>query len=193
MASKFSGKRQFTTPINVSDKVCRFSNDGWVEGKVVEIKVKHSSRHYIGMDSTYVMKFDNAVTTRVDRNFEAAAELVDFYKQRQIGQEQLTMTNWQELSVVGVSLLTKWTLELNQLAGGAEPPEWLVQVEPAFIRKCLVKQFHKVLGQFELVYTCDCARYVPLAAMAELLNSHHLYCISENSKIRLSVQKAEEE
>jgi hypothetical protein len=29
--------------------------------------------------------------------------------------------------------------------------------------------------------------------MAELLNSHHLYCMSENCKIRLSVQKAEEE
>ncbi len=98
------------------------------------------------MDSTYVLKFDNAPTTRVDKNFEAAAELVDFYKQRRSGQEELTMTNCQELSVVGVNLLTKWTLELNQLAGGAEPPEWLVQVKPAFIRKCLVKKFHKALG-----------------------------------------------
>jgi hypothetical protein len=44
--------------------------------------------------------------------------------------------------------------------------------------------------QFELVYTCGYVRYVPMAAMLDLLNSHHLYCMSENSKIRLSVQIA---
>ena len=54
------------------------------------------------MESTYVMKFDNAVK-RVDKNFEATAELVDFWKQRRSGEEQLTMTNWQGLSVVGCS------------------------------------------------------------------------------------------
>ncbi len=90
---------------------------------------------------------------------------------------------------MGVHLLTKWTLELNQLAAGAEPSQWLMEVDPAFIRKCLVKQLHKPFMQFELViYTCGYVRYVPMAAMLDLLNSHHLYCMSENSKIRLSVQ-----
>ena len=92
---------------------------------------------------------------------------------------------------MGVHLLTKWTLELNQLAAGAEPPQWLVEVDPAFISKCLVNKLHKALiMQFELVYTCGYVRYVPMAAMLDLLNSHHLYCMSENSKIRLSVQIA---
>ena len=191
MASKFSGKEKFTSPINVLDGVCRFSSNGWVEGKVVEVKVKRSSRSK-GMESTYVMMFDDD-RKRLEKNFETTAELKDFCKQRKIGEEALTMTNYQDLRVVGSHLLTKWTLELNQLAGGDEPPQWLVDLEPAFVRKCLVKKIHKPLMQFELVYTCGYVRYVPISSMLELLNTHHVYCTSENSKIRLSVQKAEVE
>jgi hypothetical protein len=66
-------------------------------------------------------------------------------------------------------------------------------MEPAFIRKCKIKKFHNALRQFELVYTCGYARFVPIADMLEILNTHHLYYKSDNSKIRLSVQKAEEE
>ncbi len=138
MASKFSGKKKITAPINVLDTVCRFSSSGWVEGKVVEVKVKRSARSK-GMESTYVMMFDDDLK-RVEKKFETTAELKDFSKQRSSGEEKLTMTNYQELRVVGSHLLTKWTLELNQLAGGDEPPQWLVEVEPAFVRKCLVKK-----------------------------------------------------
>jgi hypothetical protein len=118
MASKSSGKRQYTHVINVLDKLMRFSNAGWVDGKVVEIKEKRTGRQKV-LVSTYVLKFDDMPSTRLERDYEATAELVDFTYQRKHGKEAITAANWSLLGIVGVNLLTKWTLELNQVAGGA--------------------------------------------------------------------------
>jgi hypothetical protein len=192
MASKSSGKRQYTHVINVLDKLMRFSNAGWVDGKVVEIKEKRTGRQKV-LVSTYVLKFDDMPSTRLERDYEATAELVDFTYQRKHGKEAITAANWSLLGIVGVNLLTKWTLELNQVAGGATPPQWLVAVDPVFIRKCCVTKFHTALQQFELLYTCGYSRFVGLPAMIELLNTHHIYLKSDNSKIRLAVQNAEKE
>jgi hypothetical protein len=192
MAAKFSGKRQYSHVINVLDKINRFSNSGWVDGKVVEIKEKRSGRQRV-LVSTYVLKFDDMPSTRLERDFEATSELVDFTYQRKHGKEAITPANWNLLGIVGVNLLTKWTLELNLVAGGATPPQWLVAIDPVFIRKCCIQKFHTALQQFELLYTCGYSRFVGLPAMIELLNTHHIYCKSDNLKIRLAVQNAENE
>jgi hypothetical protein len=192
MATNFSGKRQYNHVINVLDKLIRFSNAGWVDGKVVEIKEKRTGRQRV-MVSTHVLKFDDMPSTRLERDYEATGELFDFTYQRKHGKEAITATNWNQLGIVGVNLLTKWTLELNLVAGGATPPQWLVAVDPVFIRKCFIQKFHTALQQFELVYTCGYSRFVGLPATQELLNTHHIYCKSDNSKIRLAVQNAEKE
>ena len=174
------------------DKLIRFSNGGWVDGKVVEIREKRTGRQRV-LVSTYVLKFDDMPSTRLERDFEATSELVDFTYQRKHGKEAITPANWNLLGIVGVNLLTKWTLELNVVAGGATPPQWLVAVDPVFIRKCCIQKFHTALQQFELVYTCGYSRFVGLPAMIELLNTHHIFCKSDNVKIRLAVQNAENE
>jgi hypothetical protein len=65
MASTASAKRQYTHVINVLDKVTRFSNAGWVDGKVVEIKEKRKGRQRV-MVSTYVLKFEDMPSTRLE-------------------------------------------------------------------------------------------------------------------------------
>ena len=117
MASTASAKRQYTHVINVLDKVTRFSNAGWVDGKVVEIKEKRKGRQRV-MVSTYVLKFEDMPSTRLERDFEATGELVDFTYQKKHGTEAITSTNWNQLAIVGVKLLTKSTLEMNLVAGG---------------------------------------------------------------------------
>ncbi len=68
-----------------------------------------------------MLQFDDGARTRLVRNFEVTAELVYFCKQRINGQEELTLTNWKILGIVDVNILTNWSLELNQVAGGSEP------------------------------------------------------------------------
>jgi hypothetical protein len=92
--------------MKVVDKVCRLSNHGWVEGKVVEITEKGTDRQK-SMVAMYLLEFDNAPTTRVDRDFEATGESVHFYQQKSLGLEQITMTNYKVLGIVGVNILTK--------------------------------------------------------------------------------------
>jgi hypothetical protein len=136
--------RQYTHVINVLDKVTQFSNAGWVDGKETEIKEKRTGRQRV-MVSTYVLKFEDMPSTRLERDYEATTELVDFTYQKKHGKEAITSTNWNQLGIVGVNLLTKWTLELNLVAGGATPPQWLVAVDPVFIRKCFIKKVHLAL------------------------------------------------
>jgi hypothetical protein len=71
-----------------------------------------------------------------------------------------------------------WTVNLNHLAGGGDPPEWFQKAkmqDRIWLRKCKIAKYHTPLSQYELHYTCGYIRFVTYDAMQEFLRLNKGY------------------
>ena len=113
------------------NKVCKKIGDQWVHGKVSAITEKKVGRQKI-LKTTYVLQFEDEAQTKIACDFEEASLHAQMYLDRkavteeatneqpeQQGMEEATQNLTEQLRTVGGSLLTKWTVALNEMAGGA--------------------------------------------------------------------------
>jgi hypothetical protein len=154
--------------------------DVWVNGKVSGITEKKVGRQKV-LTKTYVLQFEDDARTKIACDYKEATLHAQMYTDRKLvtdeatkaqtelqGMEEATKNQTEQLRIVGGSLLTKWTLELNEMAGGSYV---FKSTDEARIRKGVVVTFHKGLVQYELRYTCGFTLYITVGRMKELIEA----------------------
>jgi hypothetical protein len=185
------------------NKVCKKIGDQWVHGKVSAITKKKVGRQKNFLKTTYVLQFEDEAQTKIACDFEEASLHAKMYldtkavteeatneQPEQQGLEEATQNLTEQLRTVGGSLLTKWTVALNEMAGGAYVFNATDEVR---IRKGVVVQFHKASVQYELRYKCGLTMYVTVGRMKELIEADRAFRKCRHKKIKVLVQEAENE
>jgi hypothetical protein len=186
----------------VYNKVCKKIGDQWVNGKVSAITEKKVGRQKI-LKTTYVLQFEDNARTKVTCDWEEASFHAQMYVDRQAvtdedtntqpeqqGMEEATENLTEQLRIVGGSLLTKWTVDFNEMACGAYVFNTTDEVR---IRKGVVVKFHKALVQYELRYKCGFTLYVTEGRMKELIKDDCAFKKCRHNKIKVLVKEAENE
>ena len=176
-------------------KVCKKIGNEWVNGKVDFITSKKVGRQKI-TKTTYVLQFEDDANTKISCDLEEASFHAQIYLDRKAVSAVPTNALPREpeleehLRIVGGSLFTKWTVELNEMAGGTYVFNATDEVR---IRKGVIVKFYKGLVQYELRYKCGFTLYVTVGGMKELVEQDRAFKKCRHQKIKDLVVEAENE
>ena len=178
-----------TIVIKVFDKVSKQLLGVWVNGKVTSIKHSKVGRRTSKMVPRYVLEFEDKEGTQYECGYDEVVDYITAYQTIKGTAASTEIRSADAQALIGLAIYTMWTLNLNHLAGGGEPPEWFKTAKMQdciWLRKCKIAKYHNTLKQFELHYTCGYIRFVTNDAMQEFLR------LNEGYKQRMKHPKIQE-
>ena len=167
-----------TIVVKLLDKVSKQLLGVWVKGKITRIKLGKGRGRSSKMVPRYVLDFEDKERTQYECGHDEVVNYITAYQTQPRSAATGEVSSPDARALIGSSIFTMWTVNLNHLAGGGDPPEWFQKAkmqDRIWLRKCKIAKYHTPLSQYELHYTCGYIRFVTYDAMQEFLRLNKGY------------------